>query len=51
MTQAILYGSYPEVRLVAHRMGHYSLTRLRTLCISAFLQKLTKKVLCPVQRF
>jgi nuclear pore complex protein Nup133 len=26
MTQAILYGSYPEVRLVAYRMGHYTLT-------------------------
>jgi len=27
MTQAILYGAYPEVRLVAYRMRHYTLTR------------------------
>jgi nuclear pore complex protein Nup133 len=27
MTQAILYGSYPEVRLMACCMGHYMLTR------------------------
>lgn len=27
MTQAILYGSYPEVRYVAYRMEHYTLTR------------------------